>query len=206
MDRNKLVKYWISQRIIKEKKLIQAFKEVPRENFILDIHKNEAYGDYPLSIGYDQTISQPTTVIIMINALEIVSTDTVLEIGAGSGYNAALLAKLAKKVYSIENIPGLERFAKANIKRLNIKNIKIIGGDGSLGIPTKKFNKIVLTAAIPNIPEILITQLKRGGIIVAPVGDLNTQKMIKGKKQYTGMEYEEIGEFRFVPLRGKYGF
>src|SRR3989338_1136293 len=131
--KQKLIDYWLKNRIIADKRLIRAFQEVKRENFITKEFINEAYGDYPLPIGNEQTISQPTTIMLMTQALELKSSDKVLEIGSGSGYQAALISKIAKKVISIEIIKDLALFARENIKNNNIKNVEIIHGDGSQG-------------------------------------------------------------------------
>lgn len=201
-----LLEQWKRTGLIKDRKLLKAFREVPRENFIMKSYLQEAYGDYPLPIGYDQTISQPTTIMIMIQALELKKSDKVLEIGAGSGYNAALMAKLCKKVYGIEIIKELVSYARQNLVTTGIKNVEIIYGDGSMGYEkAAPYDKIIVTAACPKIPQPLIEQLKENGIILAPVGDLWGQKMIQGRKINGEIQYESLGYFSFVPLRGKFG-
>ena len=121
-----LVKRWRDYKIIKDNKVIKAFEAVLREKFILPEFKLEAYYDGPLPIGFDQTISQPTTVLLMVEALELKKTDRVLEVGAGSGYGAAIMGKLVKKVYTTEIIPELVKFAKSNLKKVKIKNVEVI--------------------------------------------------------------------------------
>ncbi len=201
-----LIKRWKEEYSFNEN-LISAFGFVKRENFILPEHLAEAYGDHPLPILSGQTISQPTTVMIMIDALDLKPTDNVLEIGAGSGYGAAIISRLAKKVTSIEIIPKLAAFAESNLKKEKIRNVEIIAGDGSIGFKKNSpYDKIIITAACPKIPEELIDQLNEGGIIVAPVGDLFTQVMIKATKKYGKLEEKKIGYFRFVPLKGKKGY
>ena len=205
--KDSLLKQWQKTGIVKDKRLISAFKSIPREDFILPENLDEAYSDYPLPIGHDQTISQPTTIMIMIEALKLKPNDIVLEIGAGSGYNAALMSKLCKKVYSIEIIKELVLFARENIIKAGIKNVEIIKGDGSLGYQKEApFDKIIITAACPKIPTPLIEQLKEGGIILAPVGESLGQKMVRGFKEKRKMEFEDLGYFSFVPLKGKHGF
>lgn len=209
-SKKKLIEYWKSSGIIKDKKVIEAFKAIPREKFILKKHLSEAYGDYPLSIGKSQTISQPTTVLMMTEALELKEGDKVLEVGAGSGYQAAIISKLVGKkgeVITTEIIPELAEFAKKNIQKLEIKNVKIIEHDGSQGYEQESlYDKIMITAACPEIPEPLIEQLKENGIIIAPVGDLFGQQMIKGVKKKGKLETKSLGYFMFVPLKGKYGY
>ena len=131
--KDQLIKYWESSGIITDKKLIEAFKKTPRGKFIHEQQLEEVYGDYPLPIGAGQTISQPTTVMIMIQAMELKKTDKVLEVGAGSGWCAAIMSKLCKEVITTEIIPELAEFAKNNIDKLKIKNVKIVNWDGSKG-------------------------------------------------------------------------
>ena len=209
-EKQALVNYWTSNNIIKDKRLIEAFKKIPRENFIRKEDMDEVYGDYPLPIGYRQTISQPTTVMLMTEALEVKEGNKVLEVGAGSGYQAALLSVLVGKngkVITTELIPELVKFAQDNIKKCNIKNVQIIEWDGSQGYEKEApHDRIIVTAACPKIPEPLIKQLKENGIIIAPVGGLFNQTMIKGVKKDGTLKTKSLGYFRFVPLKGKYGY
>ena len=208
-SKNRLIDYWQSSGMIKDKKVIEAFKTIPREKFIPEEYIDQAYGDYPLSIGKGQTISQPTTVMLMTEALELKKGDKVLEIGAGSGYQAAIISKIIGekgKVITTEIVPELAELAENNIKKLKIKNIKIIHYDGSQGYKKEShYNKIIIAAACPEIPSQLINQLKENGIIIAPVGDLFSQQMIKGIKKKGYLETKSLGYFMFVPLKGKYG-
>ena len=201
-----LLEYWVRTGLIKDKRLLKAFEDVPREKFILESHQDQAYGDYPLPIGYEQTISQPSTIMIMLQALELKKTDKVLEVGAGSGYNAALMAKLVKKVVSVEIVKELVGFARDNLKASGISNVDVVFGDGSIGFEKEApYDKIIVTAACPTIPPPLIEQLRVEGILLTPVGGYMGQKMIRGKKIRGKMEYESLGDFAFVPLRGKHG-
>jgi len=163
-----------------------------------------------LPIGYEQTISQPTTVLIMTEALELKKGQKVLEVGAGSGYQAALIGNLvgAKgKVITTEIIPELAKFAKANLKKAKIKNAFVVEYDGSQGYGKEApYDRIIVTAACPEIPKPLVDQLKEGGIIIAPVGSFLGQKMVKGTKRKGGLETYSLGDFVFVPLKGKYGY
>ena len=208
--RQRLIDHWTSSGIIKDKRLIEAFRKVPRENFIKEKHKGEAYGDYPLPIGEGQTISQPTTVMIMTQALELKENDKVLEVGTGSGYQAAIIANIVGekgKVISTEIIDELAEFARNNIKKLKLKNVKIVKHDGSKGYAREApYDKMIITAACPRIPKPLISQLKENGIIVAPVGNMLEQVMIKARKKHNKLIEEKLGDFQFVPLKGKYGY
>ena len=207
MGKQELVKYWTSNSIIKDKRLIEAFKAIPREKFISGELISQAYSDYPLPIAKGQTISQPTTVMIMINALKLKKTDRVLEIGAGSGYCAAIMSKMTKFVYTTEIIPELAEFAANNIKKARIKNVEVINYDGSQGYEKQApYDKIMVTAACPKIPPPLIEQLKQDGIIIAPVSHFLGQNMIKGIKKGKELKTESLGDFVFVPLKGKYGY
>ena len=208
-QKQKLMNYWIYSNIIKDEKVIAAFKKIKRENFMKPEHIKEAYGDYPLSIGEGQTISQPTTVMLMTEALELKEGYKVLEVGTGSGYQAAIISEIIGdkgKLISTEIIPELAEFAKNNIKKSNIKNIEIVNQDGSKGYPIEApYDRILVAAASPQIPKPLIKQLKKGGIIIIPVGNLMEQTMIKGIMKNNKLSEEKLGQFMFVPLKGKYG-
>ncbi|MBL7055198.1 protein-L-isoaspartate(D-aspartate) O-methyltransferase [Candidatus Woesearchaeota archaeon] len=210
-SKKRLIDYWQSSRIIKDKKVIEAFKAIPREKFIPQEQVKEAYGDYPLSIGKGQTSSQPTTVMLMTEALELKEGDKVLEIGAGSGYQAAIIAKIVGskgKVITTEIIPELAEFAQKKIKKLKIKNVKIVNYDGSQGYKKQSpYDKIIVTAACPKVPPPLLEQLKGNGILVAPVGPVFLgQSMLRIRKIRNEFEEENLGSFAFVPLKGKYGY
>jgi len=209
--KQKLIDYWKRSGTIKDEKLLNAFKEVPRELFIKDGFEEEAYGDYPLPIGSGQTISQPTTVMLMTQALELKQGQKVLEVGAGLGWQAAIIGKIIGnkgKVITTEIIPELAEFAKNNIKKAKIKNVEVINYDGSQGYKKEApYDRCIITAACPKIPPPLINQLKTGGILVAPVGSLVFgQDMVKLRKIKAGIEKESLGSFVFVPLKGKYGY
>ncbi len=188
------------------KRVVKAVSLVPREKFVLKKYIREAYADIPLPIHAEQTISQPTTVAIMTDALDVEEGNKVLEIGAGSGYQAAILSKLAGKVFTIEIIKELADFAKDNLKAAAIKNVKVIHGDGSLGYKKEApYDRIIVTAASPSIPEELFKQLKEGGVMIVPSGGLYTQSMLKVTKKKGKAVTQELGWFRFVPLKGKHG-
>ncbi|MBN1644862.1 protein-L-isoaspartate(D-aspartate) O-methyltransferase [Candidatus Woesearchaeota archaeon] len=207
MKKQDLIDQWTKLKMITNKRVIDAFKKVKREDFVVKEYLKEAYEDVPLPILQLQTISQPTTVVIMLQALDVRPGMKVLEIGAGSGYNAALLSILVGKkgrVYTTEIIPELADFAKNNLKKF--KNVKVYQSDGSAGLPVHaKYDRIICTAAARTIPRPLIDQLKEGGIIVIPVGPKYGQKMVKGVKKKGKLETISLGDFMFVPLAGEFG-
>jgi len=207
--KNTLTKYW-KKNYSFDKKIHQAFKDIPREKFVLKRYKKEAYADMALPLLMGQTISQPTTIMVMLHALDIKRGETILEIGTGSGYQTALLSKLTGpkgKIISIEVLPELIELAKKNLKKIDLhKNIKIIKADGSKGYEKfAPYDKIIVAAASPNINQLLIEQLKREGTIVLPVGHLYEQKLLKITKERE-LRTENLGEFLFVPLRGENGY
>jgi protein-L-isoaspartate(D-aspartate) O-methyltransferase len=191
---------------ITDERVLKAFLEVPREEFVPESLRTHAYENIALPIGYGQTISQPYTVAFMTQALGIEKGDKVLEIGTGSGYQAAILAAMGAQVFSVER--SLELYNKT-FKLLDKFNYKIIMkyGDGTLGWKEHApYDKIIVTAGAPNIPETLVEQLKIGGRMVIPVGDKNSQKMVLLTKNEDGTEIKEFPNFRFVPLIGKEGW
>jgi len=210
LSKSRLLKHWQESGIIKDKKILEAFKKIPREKFIKKEQGEEAYGDYPLPIGGGQTISQPTTVMLMTQALELKPGDKVLEVGTGSGYQAAIISRIigkSGKLVSTEIVPELAESARQNIEKIGLKNVEIVHHDGSKGyINESPYDKIIVTAACPRIPKPLVSQLRENGIIVAPVGSLNEQVMVKARKKGSRLIEENLGDFMFVPLRGKHGY
>lgn len=210
MKKEDLIKYWKDNyNFTKEE--IKAFEDVKRENFISPHLRQYAYDDKPLPILRGKTISQPTTVMIMTHALQLKPGDKVFEIGTGSGYQTAIIAKLIGKkgkVITTEVIPELFNLAKLNLKKEKISNFEIYEEDGSKGMPSKSpFDKIIITAACNDFPEELLQQLKINGIIVGPIGNREEQNMLKGVKQKDGtLEIQSLGSFLFSPLCGIYGF
>lgn len=187
---------------VSDKAVLAAMETTPRDAFLEGVFKGRAYANVPLPIGRGQTISQPSVVAQMTEALELNSRCKVLEVGTGSGYQAAILSKLARRVYTIERHRPLARAARALFQKLDLGNITVVTGDGSLGLPEQApFDRILLTAAAEDLPTNLLAQLKPGGIMVLPVGQTDTvQSMIKVVKTDNGLEYTELGDVRFVPL------
>ncbi|UCC91716.1 MAG: protein-L-isoaspartate(D-aspartate) O-methyltransferase [Candidatus Aenigmatarchaeota archaeon] len=201
-QREMMVVELVKQGYLKTEKIIKIFNETPRHIFVREEDKNFAYADYPMPILAGQTISAPHMVAIMTELLEAEAKDNVLEIGAGSGYQAAILSKLVKKIYSIEVDPELVTFAKANLSRAGIKNVEVIQGDGSRGYPKKKpYDKIIVTCATPEIFGSWTSQLKMNGILLAPLGSGFYQELIKIRKTKKGLDKRNHGGCAFVPLR-----
>ncbi len=206
--RQRMVKEQLLGRDIKDKKVLDVFRKIPRHRFVDPAMSQDAYGDFPLSIGRAQTISQPYIVALMVQLLDIAKGDKVLEIGTGSGYETAILAELGGDVYSIERIELLATKAKKVLEELGYKNIHIKTGDGTLGwqefVP---FDKIVITASSADPPGPLLEQLSAGGRMVMPVGSRFTQKLILFEKNKQGNFFRrDICGCVFVPLIGKYGW
>jgi protein-L-isoaspartate(D-aspartate) O-methyltransferase len=195
--------------MISDRRVLDAFRRVKRELFVLPGFKKDAYLDEPLPILAGQTISQPTTVVLMLDAFEVKQGQKVLEIGAGSGYNAALLSVLVGrkgKVVTTEIVPELAEFAKNNLKKAKITNVRVIKSDGSIGYAGEApYDRIICTAAAQKIPDALVSQLKEGGILLIPVGPMYAQRMIKAGKTRGKLETENLGEYVFVPLTGRFG-
>ena len=207
-ERQRMVEEQLTPRGIVDPAVLGAFKKVPREKFIDPEHQNLAYIDSPLSIGEGQTISQPFTVAMMTQLLELSSTDKVLEVGTGSGYQAAILAEIVKegKVFTLERVTSLARKARETIGNLGYENVEVTIGDGTKGLPNEApFDAIIVTAAAPEVPQPLIDQLKIGGRLVMPIGGEWHQEMVRLTKTEEGIERENFGGYRFVPLVGEYG-
>ncbi len=206
--KHELVERWKNSKLINDKVLLQAFLEIPREKFMLSEYRQYAYEDSAFPTIAGQTISQPSTVMLMSELLQLRPGQKILEIGAGSGYQAAILAKIVGgqgKVYSLEIIPELAEFARKNLKNAGIDNVEVILRDGSKGYEEKApFDRIIITAATPKIPEPLIEQLSDKGILLAPVGK-HSQELIKLTKKGKEIKKQKMGQFRFVPLTGEHG-
>jgi protein-L-isoaspartate(D-aspartate) O-methyltransferase len=205
--REKMVNQQIEGRGIKDPRVLAAMRAVPRHLFVSDALKDQAYGDFPLPIGEQQTISQPFIVAEMTQALEIDGEDRVLEIGTGSGYQAAVLAQIAYRVYSIERIRSLYVQTRALLDRLKYHNVIMRCTDGTVGWKDESpFDAIMVTAGAPKIPDSLVEQLDEGGRMVVPVGDQHSQDLIKITKDPGGIQQTSLGGCRFVKLVGKQGW
>jgi len=199
----------LRRRGIADPAILEAFRAVPRELFVSDEHAHLAYGDFPLPIEASQTISQPYIVALMIAAAGIRSGQTVLEIGAGSGYAAAVISRVAGKVIGIERQHELVTIAQRRLARLGYDNVEIIEGDGTRGCPDQApFDAILAAASGSHVPDALIAQLAPGGRLVMPVGSpAGVQELIKVTKQDDGLlKQENLGGVRFVPLIGEEGW
>lgn len=208
-DKAELLKSWREHGLISEH-VLDAFEQVPREHFVPDNLEEFAYQDTPLPLVREKTISQPSTVVFMTNALEVEPGDKVLEIGAGSGYQAALLAALVGptgKVVSCDVIPELVEYARKNVEDLGLQNVTVLEMDGSQGCPGwAPFDKIILSCAAPEFPQPLIEQLKEDGVMIGPIGTAEEQEMIQAIKQDGKLRFSFLGQFIFSPLVGKHGF
>ncbi len=201
--RTAMVQQQIIARGVKDPRVIKAMETVPRHKFLPPEEAPFAYADEPRPIGHGQTISQPYIVAFMTEQLHLKPTDRVLEIGTGSGYQAAVLAEIADSIFTIEIIPELAQEAAKRLKALGYDNVVVKQGDGYNGWPEKApFDAIIVTAAPPKIPPPLLEQLKNGGTMVLPVGEY-VQELVVVKKSATGMAMQNILPVRFVPMTGK---
>jgi len=206
-ERTRMVEQQIRARGITNPRVLDAMREIPRHIFVPPPYTSSAYSDAPLPIGNGQTISQPYIVALMTDLLEPQPEDRVLEIGAGSGYQAAILARLVSHVTTIERIHAVADLARKNLASLGLKNISIIAGDGTEGYrENAPYDGIVITAATPQIPPPLIDQLDEGGTLVAPVGGRDLQELITLKKYHGRTVQSSHGGVRFVPLIGEHGW
>ncbi len=207
-QRELMVKNQIERRGINDPRILAAFRRTPRHLFVPPAYQERAYQDRPLPIDDGQTISQPYIVGLMTELVNPQPDQIVLEVGTGSGYQAAILSQLVKEVFTIERHAGLSEQAAALFKTLAYTNIHLMHGDGSQGLPDEApFDVILVTAAAPQIPQAWLHQLKVGGRIVAPVGERASQVLVRWTKKADGsLHKEEISAVAFVPLRGKHGW
>jgi len=202
-----MVAVQIAARGLRERRLLATLAAIPRHWFVPATLTAAAYDDAPLPVGHGQTISQPFMVALMTDALALRRADRVLEIGTGSGYQTAILARLARRVWTVERIPDLARAAARRLAALGLGNVEYRVGDGTLGWPdAAPFDAILVTAAAPGIPEPLQAQLASGGRIAVPVGDLAIQELVVGVRGPGGLRLRDAGGCRFVPLIGRHAF
>jgi len=208
LARERMVRDQIEARGIKDKRLLNVMRKIPRHLFVEEALRNQAYNDYPLPIGEGQTISQPYIVALMTEALELKGQEKVLEIGTGCGYQTAILAELAQSVFTIERVPTLMQRAKAILDSLGYFNVAYKTGNGTLGWPeVAPFQGIIVTAAAPEIPQPYVEQLEPGGKMVIPLGDKFSQVLYKIIKLPDGrIKKQYLCGCRFVPLVGIYGW
>jgi len=201
VQRQRMVDQQLKQRGIKDERVLAAMGKVPREEFVPADARSDAYKDGPLPIGYDQTISQPYVVAFMTEQLQLKPNDRVLEIGSGSGYQTAILAKLVSDVYTIEIVEPLAKSAETTLRRLGYKNVHIKVGDGYGGWPeVAPFDAIVVTCAPEKVPQPLVDQLKDGGRMVIPVGGRFAQQLYRLEKKNGELKESATLPVRFVPM------
>lgn len=199
-ERREMVEFQIKRRGIRDPKVLEAMLKVPRHLFVPEQMKELAYGDEPLPIGEGQTISQPYIVAYMTEALKLTGQEKVLEIGTGSGYQTAILAELAREVYTVELIPELSRRAQKVLRELGYQNIHFLVGDGTRGWPEHApYEAILVSAAPATVPRSLIEQLQENGRLIIPVGT-DYQELVLVRKKKEGWEEERLIPVRFVPL------
>jgi len=206
-EREHMVESQLARRGIKDKRVLDAMRQVPRHLFVPQDRRDLAYCDGPLPIGQGQTISQPYIVALMTELLELTGQEKVLELGTGSGYQAAILSRLVRQVYSVERHAVLAEQAEKVLAQLGYDNVFISVGDGTLGWPEHSpYEAIIVTAAAPDIPRPLVEQLADGGRLVAPVGSRWSQVLAKVKRQGEKLAREHLTAVAFVPLVGKHGW
>jgi protein-L-isoaspartate(D-aspartate) O-methyltransferase len=206
-QRQGMVSLQLRGRGIRDERVLEAMARVPRHEFVPEGYRDQAYEDHPIPIGEGQTISQPYIVAVTLEALSLQPSEMVLEIGTGSGYQTAILAELTRHVYSIERHEPLARGAQAVLARLGYRNVTIVVGDGSRGLPEKApFDAIVVSAAAPHIPVSLFEQLRESGRMVIPIGPPEAQELQLVRKQAGQPVIESLEGCRFVPLIGDQGY
>ncbi len=206
-ERTRMVDEQIVERGVKDPRVLDAMRKVPRHEFLPEVLRDRAYGDHAMPIGEGQTISQPYIVAMMTEMLGLTGTERVLEIGTGSGYQAAILAELSEKVFTVERVRPLAEKARAALDRLGYRNVAMKIFDGTYGWKDMgPFDAIMVTAASPDVPQPLVEQLKEGGRLVIPVGERYTQYLVKLVKTAGGLVRETSIPCVFVPLIGNHGW
>ncbi len=205
--RQRMVSQQLRARGIKDERVLEVMATIPRELFVSEGMAFQAYQDSPLPIGEGQTISQPYIVALMTEALKLTGTERVLEIGTGSGYQAAILSRLAARVYTVERIASLARRAREVLEKLGCHNVVVRQGDGTLGWREyAPFDGIIVTAFGPEVPSVLVDQLAPGGRLVMPVGGEGVQDLVVVTREQSGVKRSSLGGVRFVPLIGRFGW
>lgn len=206
-ERQRMVEEQLIYRNIRDERVLEAMRSVPRHAFVPLEYRHMAYSDGPLPIGSGQTISQPYIVALMTQLLRLKGDENVLEVGTGSGYQAAVLGKLAKQVYTIERYTELADQAAAVLQKLGLNNVRVHIGDGSLGLPEHApFQAILVTAAAPKVPQSLLEQLDEGGRLVVPVGGRMNQFLELWERRGAKFAQDVLVPVAFVPLRGRHGW
>lgn len=207
LARERMVTEQLEPRGIIDPRVLAAMRAIARDRFVRPEFTEHAYDDGPLPIGFSQTISQPYMVAVMCQVAELRGVERVLEVGTGSGYQAAILAQLAREVYSVESIPALHDRACATLHAMRISNVHQRVADGSLGWPEAlSFDVILVTAAMPGIPRPLLGQLTPHGRLIAPIGEDELQTLVRIRRVDGSWQEEYFGECRFVRMTGRYGF
>lgn len=202
-----MVEEQLRRRGIFDQRVLRAMEEVPRHRFVPEESRVSAYEDRPLPIGQGQTISQPYIVALMLQTLELTGDEKALEVGTGSGYQAALLGWLVKQVYTVEIIPELAETARTLLKELQFDNVEVVAANGSIGWKAgAPYDAIIVAAASPLIPRSLIEQLQEGGRLVLPVGTRYEQRLLRIRKDGHEVRTEDLGSCAFVPLVGAEGW
>jgi protein-L-isoaspartate(D-aspartate) O-methyltransferase len=205
--RRRMVAEQLWHRGIRDQRVLEAMRVVPRHLFVPGAWRAQAYEDMPLPIGHQQTISQPYIVALMLEALQLTGRERVLEVGAGSGYQAALLGWLARHVYTVEIVPELVQSARQLLSQLGYENVEVVAANGSLGWKAgAPYDAIIVAAASPVVPHSLVEQLQEGGRLVLPVGEFFSQVLLRVRKRRGEIVTENLGDCAFVPLVGEEGW
>ena len=205
--RHQMVDHQIHARGIEDRLVLEAMRKVPRHVFVPPEYEDSAYADRPLPIGHGQTISQPYMVAVMTEALKLAGHERVLEVGTGSGYQAAILAEIVDHVVSLERLPDLAEAARATLKQMGYINVETIVGDGSSGHSARApYDGIIVTAGAPEVPDVLVEQLADGGRLVIPVGNTFQQTLTRVTRRGGQRDVERLEGCVFVPLIGEYGW
>jgi protein-L-isoaspartate(D-aspartate) O-methyltransferase len=206
-EKERMLRHDLRGRGITDPEVLRVMAEIPREEFVPAEDRWRAYANGPLPIGEGQTISQPYSVALMTQELRVQRDSEVLELGTGSGYQTAILARLARRVYTVERSPELSTAAQAVLAKLGIENVEFRIGDGSCGWPDEHtFDRIMVTAAVPDFPPPVVAQLAEAGVIVAPIGSGSVQELLVAEKYRGKLVEREVCACRFVKLIGEHGF